>query len=99
MTLPDGRGAAATGRTSTAEMVVPESQTDTGLNEEGGYFVSRVDALVDWARKNSMWPLPLGLSCCAIEFMATAWSSPARVPTRWPRRPVGSTTRWPSRAG
>ncbi|MHC5210132.1 MAG: NADH-quinone oxidoreductase subunit B [Planctomycetota bacterium] len=29
MTLPDGRGAAATGRTSTAEMVVPESQTDT----------------------------------------------------------------------
>jgi NADH-quinone oxidoreductase subunit B len=56
------------------EMVVPESQTPTGLNDEGGYFVTRVDALVDWARKNSLWPLPLGLSCCAIEFMATASS-------------------------
>jgi len=56
------------------ELMVPETQTATGLNDEGGFFVSRVDALVDWARKNSLWPLPLGLSCCAIEFMATASS-------------------------
>jgi NADH-quinone oxidoreductase subunit B len=61
------------GRTTT-EIVVPEAQTPTGLNDEGGFFVTRVDALVDWARKNSLWPLPLGLSCCAIEFMATASS-------------------------
>jgi NADH-quinone oxidoreductase subunit B len=60
--------------TRTAELVVPETQTASGLNDEGGFFVSRVDALVDWARKNSLWPLPLGLSCCAIEFMATAAS-------------------------
>ncbi len=57
-----------------AELLVPETQTATGLNDEGGFFASRVDALVDWARKNSLWPLPLGLSCCAIEFMATASS-------------------------
>jgi NADH-quinone oxidoreductase subunit B len=56
------------------EVVVPETQSATGLNDEGGFFVTRVDALVDWARKNSLWPLPLGLSCCAIEFMATASS-------------------------
>ncbi len=62
------------GGTRKAEIVVPEAQTPTGLNDEGGYFVTRVDALVDWARKNSLWPLPLGLSCCAIEFMATASS-------------------------
>jgi NADH-quinone oxidoreductase subunit B len=60
--------------TQTTELVVPEKQTPTGLNEEGGFFVSRVDALIDWSRKNSLWPLPLGLSCCAIEFMATAAS-------------------------
>ncbi|HTE04810.1 MAG TPA: NADH-quinone oxidoreductase subunit NuoB, partial [Planctomycetota bacterium] len=54
--------------------MVPETQSPTGLNDEGGFFVTRVDALVDWARKNSLWPLPLGLSCCAIEFMATASS-------------------------
>ena len=60
--------------TQTTELIVPEKQTPTGLNDEGGFFVSRVDALVDWSRKNSLWPLPLGLSCCAIEFMATAAS-------------------------
>ena len=60
--------------TQTTELVVPEKQTASGLNDEGGFFVSKVDALVDWSRKNSLWPLPLGLSCCAIEFMATAAS-------------------------
>ncbi len=58
----------------TAELMVPETQSATGLNDEGGFFATRVDALVDWGRKNSLWPLPLGLSCCAIEFMATASS-------------------------
>ncbi len=44
------------------------------MMEEGGALVTRADAIVNWARKNSLWPLPLGLSCCAIEFMATAAS-------------------------
>jgi NADH-quinone oxidoreductase subunit B len=57
-----------------AELMLPERGTDTGLNDEGGFFISRVDALIDWSRKNSLWPLPLGLSCCAIEFMAAASS-------------------------
>jgi NADH-quinone oxidoreductase subunit B len=42
--------------------------------EEGGAFLTRADAVINWARKNSMWPLPMGLSCCAIEFMAAAAS-------------------------
>lgn len=41
---------------------------------EGGFLATSVDALINWSRKNSLWPLPLGLSCCAIEFMAAASS-------------------------
>jgi len=53
---------------ATVDVHVPERQT------EGGFFVSRLDSLINWCRKNSLWPLPMGLSCCAIEFMATACS-------------------------
>jgi NADH-quinone oxidoreductase subunit B len=36
-----------------------------------GFLTTRIDAFIDWGRKNSMWPLPFGTSCCGIEMMAT----------------------------
>ena len=41
---------------------------------EGNIIFTRVDAAINWMRKNSLWPMPMGLACCAIELMATAWS-------------------------
>ena len=38
------------------------------------WVTSRLDFLVNWARSNSLWPMPFGTACCAIEFMATAAS-------------------------
>jgi len=38
------------------------------------WLTTRLDFLVNWARSNSMWPMPFGTACCAIEFMATAAS-------------------------
>jgi NADH-quinone oxidoreductase subunit B len=39
------------------------------LNQEG-FITTTVDAVIGWARKNSVWPMPMGISCCAIEMMA-----------------------------
>jgi NADH-quinone oxidoreductase subunit B len=63
--------------TAAREIVIPErglAPQRGGGGDEGGIFVTRLNALVNWARKSSLWPLPLGLSCCGIEFMAVAAS-------------------------
>ena len=39
-----------------------------------GFLTTTVDNVIKWAQKNSMWPMPLGISCCAIEMMAFASS-------------------------
>jgi NADH-quinone oxidoreductase B subunit len=33
--------------------------------------ITTLDAFINWARKSSLWPVTFGLSCCAIEMMAT----------------------------
>jgi NADH-quinone oxidoreductase subunit B len=35
------------------------------------FFTTTIDALAAWARKSSVWPMPMGISCCAIEMMAS----------------------------
>ena len=35
-----------------------------------GWLTSKLDVLVNWARKNSLWPYPFGTACCGIEVMS-----------------------------
>ncbi len=37
-------------------------------------FLTTLDAAANWARKNSLWPMPFATACCGIELMATASS-------------------------
>ena len=55
---------------------VPLAQVDDILRPEGenpllekGYVTTSVDALLNWARTGSMWPMTFGLACCAVEMM------------------------------
>jgi NADH-quinone oxidoreductase subunit B len=41
---------------------------------EGNIVFTQLDAAMNWMRKNSLWPMPMGLACCAIELMASASS-------------------------
>ena len=42
------------------------------FNEDGGFLTTTVDSVVNWARSNSLMPMPMGLACCAIEMMGFA---------------------------
>ncbi|MGD8729260.1 MAG: NADH-quinone oxidoreductase subunit B [Gemmatimonadota bacterium] len=39
------------------------------------FLTSKIDWLVNWGRRNSLWPMPFGTACCAIEMMASAASN------------------------
>jgi NADH-quinone oxidoreductase subunit B len=53
--------------------VTPHPTAAAGLElASPNWLTTKLDWLVNWARSNSMWPMPFGTACCAIEFMATA---------------------------
>src|SRR5881392_4226968 len=52
-------------------MSVAEVETK---REHESFFTTTYSSLVHWARKSSLWPLPFGTACCAIEFMSVVSS-------------------------
>ncbi|HNY40972.1 MAG TPA: NADH-quinone oxidoreductase subunit B family protein [Bryobacteraceae bacterium] len=38
--------------------------------ESSGILLTTADSIINWGRKNSIWPMSFGLACCAIEMMA-----------------------------
>jgi len=39
------------------------------------FLTSKIDYIVNWSRRSSLWPMPFGTACCAIEMMASAASN------------------------
>ncbi len=40
----------------------------------GSIILTQLDAIVNWSRSNSLWPLTFGTRCCAMEMMAAGAS-------------------------
>ena len=41
------------------------------VSKAAEYVISKVDDLMNWARRGSIWPMTFGLACCAVEMMHT----------------------------
>lgn len=37
---------------------------------KSNFLTTTVESAVNWARKNSLWPMPFGTACCGVELMA-----------------------------
>jgi NADH-quinone oxidoreductase subunit B len=60
------------GERARAYLTRPRDETEAALGD--AVILSKLDAVVNWGRKNSLWPIPFGTACCAIEFMGVVSS-------------------------
>ena len=42
-----------------------------GLDPELPFITTKLEWLIQWARRSAIWPAQFGLACCAIEMMGT----------------------------
>ena len=52
---------------SVDDILRPDADANPLLNR--GLVTTSLDALLNWARTGSMWPVTFGLACCAVEMM------------------------------
>ena len=52
-------------------LLILHQRPETPDDVKQSAYTTRVEDFVNWGRKNSLWPMPMGLACCAIELMAT----------------------------
>lgn len=47
----------------------PLASQDNTPSNKVDYVLTSLDAVTNWARKSSFWPVTFGLACCAVEMM------------------------------
>jgi NADH-quinone oxidoreductase subunit B len=73
-------GSARMGLITPGAAIPPGQEQDALLRaateelQDRGFIVSSLNALVNWARSGSLWPMTFGLACCAVEMMHTGAS-------------------------
>jgi NADH-quinone oxidoreductase subunit B len=56
------------------DLVHPDALPAEEPDPSKSVFTTTLDKMVRWARAGSLWPLPFGTACCAIEFMSVVSS-------------------------
>ena len=56
---------------ATIPLLPPNPVTDIESDLRNQLLITKVDSLLTWARRSSLWPAMFGLACCAIEMIAT----------------------------
>jgi NADH-quinone oxidoreductase subunit B len=64
----------ASGPVELFERLDNETVSSAAAAASEGLVLTTLDKAVNWARKNSIWPMSFGLACCAIEMMSMSAS-------------------------
>ncbi|CAN0924450.1 NADH dehydrogenase [ubiquinone] iron-sulfur protein 7, mitochondrial [Linum grandiflorum] len=70
-TVPSPSPDNATKPTSYAPPPPPATSSPVGLSKTAEFVISKVDDVINYVRRGSIWPMTFGLACCAVEMMHT----------------------------
>src|ERR1051325_10359915 len=61
-------------------MNAPAHTHDHSQDGDFGFVTTKLEWLIQWARRSAIWPAQFGLACCAIEMMSMAKSRYDQMP-------------------